>query len=285
MAGDTKTSLSFGPLVSIPISLRKAQTPKETGGLKSHMFHSCGTQVESPYYCPQCQKILSRSVKEGDIYKGYLAKDGVIPWTEQDDEALPLVSLGAVSILAFAPMKDVFPEGDPRWVEDTYLIYPDYDKKKMKAAEMSMRAFVLFATTMADMELVGVSKIALKANSRETPCVVRPWKHSNGSPGLILHRLYFGDQIREYKMDSGLTGVSLTDKERTLGKTLVSGLIKPVDLSSFKDEYGEAIAKVLEMKMTGKKFDAPVAAKAPEVLDLAEALLASINASKEAAKV
>ena len=57
--------------------------------------------------------------------------------------------------------------------------------------------------------------------------IVRP-----SGPGLMLHTLYFHDEVRQVAEYGQNDGVHLTDKELELGKLFVSSLAAPFDASN-----------------------------------------------------
>ncbi|HYM67243.1 MAG TPA: Ku protein, partial [Patescibacteria group bacterium] len=70
-------------------------------------------------------------------------------------------------------------------------------------------------------------------------------------------------------------------KELEMAKALIESLADSFDPSRYKDEYREAVMKVVQAKIEGEEIEAPVAPQPAKVMDLMEALRASVEAAKK----
>jgi DNA end-binding protein Ku len=62
---------------------------------------------------------------------------------------------------------------------------------------------------------------------------------------------------------------------------LIESLADSFDPSRFKDEYKEAVMKVVQAKIEGEVIEAPAPPQTAKVMDLMEALRASVEAAKK----
>jgi DNA end-binding protein Ku len=75
--------------------------------------------------------------------------------------------------------------------------------------------------------------------------------------------------------------VKINPKELDMAKALVESLADSFDPSRYKDEYREAVMRVVQAKIDGEVIEAPPAPQTAKVMDLMEALRASVDAAKK----
>jgi DNA end-binding protein Ku len=248
--------LGFG-LVNIPVKLYTVISVADRG--KMHQYHIADNgRVIMPKTCSVCGKGLAGE----EIVRGYeTGKDSMVPITAEDLKTLPLPSSGSMAIIGFVEAATV---SDLRWYDETYYI--SIDDKARGAA----KAFTLLNSVMEKMKVVGITKIAFR--DKEHLAVVRP-DPVNGV--LILQTLHWAEEIKA-PTELKVAG-TVTDEEMKLGEMLVGNMRKPVDLTSFKDDYNEALMKLVEMKASGQVIAAPAAAKPTVDTSLMDSLLASLG--------
>jgi Uncharacterized conserved protein len=66
-----------------------------------------------------------------------------------------------------------------------------------------------------------------------------------------------------------------------MAKALIESLADTFDPSRYKDEYREAVMKVVQAKVDGEVIEAPSVPQTAKVMDLMEALRASVAAAKK----
>ena len=66
-----------------------------------------------------------------------------------------------------------------------------------------------------------------------------------------------------------------------MAKALIESLADSFDPSRYKDEYKEAVMRVVQAKIDGEVIEAPAAPQTAKVMDLMEALRASVAAAKK----
>jgi len=96
--------------------------------------------------------------------------------------------------------------------------------------------------------------------------------------GLLLHTMFFADEVRSFAdVDKGQSA-NVREGELDLALQLIRGLardeFKP---EQYKDEYRGRVMDMLERKVEGREITAaPTPAERPHVIDLMEALKASL---------
>ncbi len=251
-----KGTIGFG-LVSIPVKM--FHSIQETTP-RLHLVHAeCGTRIQQKRYCPNCQRLIEwKEVKSG--YE--VTKDRHVIVEEEELESLPLKTLKSIDIQEFIDISQI----DPRACYDSYYLVPE---------EEGVKPFWLLLKAMEATKLVAIGKLGYR--EREYLALIRPFNNL-----LLLQTLHYADQIRDPKEIPPLSEVAITERELSLAITLIGTLKnEKFDWNKYQDEYGQALSKLIEAKIQGLTLIPPRAEAKPKVLDLAETLLASIQASQK----
>ncbi|MDQ2923347.1 MAG: Ku protein, partial [Candidatus Dormibacteraeota bacterium] len=120
-----------------------------------------------------------------------------------------------------------------------------------------------------------IAKIALR--DREHLAALHPNGH-----GILMNTLNWPDEIRSTEGLKGLEGdVKINPKELEMAKALIESLADTFDPARYKDEYKDAVMKVVQAKIDGEVIEAPAQPQTAKVMDLMEALRASVEAAKK----
>jgi DNA end-binding protein Ku len=96
-----------------------------------------------------------------------------------------------------------------------------------------------------------------------------------------MHQLHFRAEVRELK-ELGIEAASVSDPELKLAKQLIDQLsAKRFDPNEYSDEFKGRVEAAIQKKVQGKEVslsEAPAAATSGNVIDLMQALRASIDA-------
>jgi DNA end-binding protein Ku len=245
-------TISFG-LVSIPVKL---YTATSSGNVSFNLLHAkCGSRIKQQTFCPVCNETVERS----GLVKGYeFAKDQYVRVSDDELKALEGEASKMIDILEFVPLAQV----DPVYFEKAYYLGAD------KGGEKPYR---LLADAMAQAEQVAVAKFVMRG--KESLVLIRP-----AQEGLLLHTMFFADEVRSFAdVDKGKSA-SVREGELDLALQLIRGLareeFKP---EQYADEYRTRVLDMLEKKVEGREVTTPpAAAERPRVVDLMEALKASL---------
>ena len=246
-------------MVAVPVKLYSATDEQAVHFNQLH--RECGQRIQMPKWCPQC----ARKVEPTELVKGYeVSKGQYVVLDEADFQALPLKTLKTIEVVEFVDGSGI----DPRHYDKSYFLAPD---------EAGGKAFLLFLQVVAEMGLTAVAKLCY--HEREHLSALKPF-----GGVMLLQTLFYTDELRDPSELYPKTVPNITDREKDMARRLVEAMKSPVvDLSKFRDDYRDALLKVVEAKVAGQPIQA--VAQAPTgVVDLADALLASIQAA-ETAKV
>mgnify|MGYP000229960542 CR=1 FL=1 len=247
-------TISFG-LVAIPVRLYPATAP---GQVSFHLLHArCGTRIRQQLFCPTCNVVVDRN----ELVRGYeVAKDQYVRLTDDELKALEGEASKVIDIAEFVPLERV----DPVYFERTYYLGPD------KGGEKPYR---LLAEAMGRTGRAALAKFVMRG--KESLVLIRARQD-----GLVLHTLYFADEIRDFgEIDKG-AGVRVREGELELAVQLVEGLSRDeFDPTRYADEYRQRVLALVQQKVEGREVT--VSAPAPrraQVIDLMEALKQSLAA-------
>jgi DNA end-binding protein Ku len=253
--------LTFG-LVSVPVELYSAT---EAHGPVFHQFEK-GTADRIRY-----QRVNERTTDEvdySDIVKG--AETGGGHYAMLDQEELDSVAPGrsrSMEIHTFVDLDDI----DPIYFNKTYYLGPGGDD--------TGKIYALLRAAMGDSDKAAIASFVMRG--KEYLAAVR----SDGDL-LALETLFFADEVREpHQQISNLPGrVKLTRQELRMARQLIESMTGPWQPSDYRDTYTDRVNDLIKAKKNNEEFEP--AAEAPPgttVMDLSEALRASVDAAKKKA--
>jgi DNA end-binding protein Ku len=121
---------------------------------------------------------------------------------------------------------------------------------------------------------VGVAKVTFQR--REHLAILRP-----AGDSLVLHTIHFNDEILPpVKMP---VAEPASGEELKMASSLVMAMAGNFKPEEYKDEYRQALQKLIEAKVKGEKIKAPSVPKV-EISDLMSALRISVDKAKKARK-
>ncbi len=251
-----KGHLTFG-LVSLPIKLFTAARAETISFNQLHKKdHS---RVKQKLFCAAEDIELSR----GDIVKGYeYEKDRYV--VVEDDEIKKMAPKTAkiMEILEFVREAEV----DPVFYEKSYYMAPE---------EAGEKPYALLLEALKRSGYVAVARIAM--HNREHIVILRP-----SGQGITLHTMYFEDEIRKTESYNADTS-AVQEKELSMAMMLVEALAAKFEPGKYKDSYRENLRAMIDAKIAGQEVVAPAEAQQVKVIDIMDALKASLAALKKPA--
>jgi len=250
-------TLSFG-LVSIPV---KMFTSASSAGVSFNQLHEkCGGRIKQQLLCPACNEVVERTA----LVRGYeFAKDQYVRFTEDELKRLEAEASQTIDINEFVPLDQV----DPIYFEKTYYLGPDKGGDK---------AYRLLYDAMMKAGRVALAKYVMRG--KENLVLIRPSQN-----GLMLHTMYFADEIRDFgEIDKG-TDATIRPNELALAEKLINELSNPdFKPETYHDEYRGRVLEVVEAKVEGKEITAVgEQVQRAQVIDLMDALKQSLEGRSE----
>jgi DNA end-binding protein Ku len=249
-------TISFG-LVAIPVKLYSATVSSERISFNL-LRQKDGSRVKQQYVAVNDGKLVERS----EMVKGYeFAKDQYVMFSPEELKALEDATTHSIDIGQFVPLESV----DPLYFDGTYYLAPDKGGTK---------PYTLLATALRKAHQCAVGRWI--SRGKEHIVVIRALEE-----GLAMHQLHFKAEVRDLK-DLGIEAAPVSEPELKLARQLIDHLgAKRFDPNEYVDEHKARVEAAIQRKVDGKEVslaEGPVSAKGGNVIDLMEALRASIDA-------
>jgi DNA end-binding protein Ku len=252
-----KGAISFG-MVTIPVKLYSATEQRD---VRFRLLHrDDGAPIEEKRFCTRDGK----EVAWEDLVRGYeVAKGEYVILDPEEIEAAKPESSTNIDIGDFVEATEI----DPVYFEKSYFLEP---------AEGGDKAFSLLRTALEETERVAIARVTIR--TRERLAVVRAYDGT-----LILETMFWPDEIRSTDILDLPTGEDgrVRDKELQMARTLVENLADRFRPESYRDEYRTALEKLIQQKSRGETRNAKRRRPEPKVIDLMEALRASVAQAGE----
>ncbi|MDQ1356729.1 MAG: end-binding protein Ku [Acidimicrobiaceae bacterium] len=254
-------AISFG-LVNVPV---KAYT-----AVRDHRVHfnqvEKGTGARIRY--EKVSDKTGKEVEKDDIQLGYQLGQGrsVIVDPDELDELRPR-STRTIDVDDFVNLDDI----DPIYYDHTYWLAPD--------GESAQRAYRLLLQAMDESSRVGIGSVVMR--NKQYLAAIRPLDGA-----LAMSTMRFADEVvPQADIDQlKLGGKTKPEaKELKLANQIIDSLATNWDPSRYHDTYTDELLDLIERRSEGEDITVDeAAAPAPaKVVDLMEALQASLDAAKK----
>ncbi|HET9849057.1 MAG TPA: Ku protein [Candidatus Dormibacteraeota bacterium] len=250
-------TIAFG-MVSIPVRL---YTATESHDVHFHLLHKAdNVRLKNVRWCPKHEK----AVAWDDTVRGFeYAKGKYVPVTEDDLEHLPVKTIHTVDISDFVKLEEI----DPIYYDKAYYLAPE---------ETGVKAFTLLRQALKETGRAAVAKVAIR--DKENLCLVRPYEDV-----LSMETMLYANEIRSTE-DIAMDGTKVSPKELQMAVSLIENLSDSFDPERYEDEYQAALTKVIKAKVEGAPLPEVQEAKGAKVVDLMEALRASVEQTRKKGK-
>ncbi|NLC50744.1 MAG: Ku protein, partial [Firmicutes bacterium] len=212
--------------------------------------------------CDRCDE----DVEWEDIVRGYeYEKDRFVIINEEDLEKIPDKQTKTIDIVDFVSLSEI----DPVYFDRTYYLSPD---------ETGTKPYYLLHRAMAESGKIAVAKIVIR--SKQSLAAVRVYDQA-----LALETMFYPDEVRDVNMVPGLgREPQLHENELKMAQELIKHLAARFEPEKYHDQYREALLEVIHAKIRGEDIAAPEIPERGKVVDLMEALKASIEMTKNVKK-
>jgi DNA end-binding protein Ku len=245
-------TISFG-LVSIPVKLYTATSSKN---VHFNMLHEKDKgRLKQQYVCSVCGDVVERDA----TVRGYeFAKSQYVVMSDEELGALERKSDRSIEIESFVPIEQV----DPVYFEKSNLLGPDKGGQK---------AYKLLNRAMLAAGRVAIGRFSTRG--RQQLVLIRPVEN-----GLMMHGLYYADEVRSFDDIEFGDPVELKKGELDLANQLIEQLSVPrFEPERYEDDYRRELLGQIERKSAGEAIAVPEPAEAREhIIDLVAALKRSL---------
>ncbi len=250
-----KGAVSFG-LVTIPVALFSAtedRTPK---------FKMLRGKDGSPIKYKRVAESDGEEVTWDEIVRGYeVEKGSYVVFT--DDELAAATSKGGaklVDVLQFVEESEI----DPIAYKSSYYLAPE---------RTGLKAYKILTEALAEKGRVGIAHVALREKEHLATIRVKDGV-------LVLETMYWPDEIRAAEFEELEGDVEVRPEEIAMAEMLIDNMTRPFEASEHVDRTRERIEDLVQMKKDGEEIVAVSAPEPTKVVDLLEALKASVEAAK-----
>jgi DNA end-binding protein Ku len=248
-------AINFG-LISIPVRLFSATEEKT---LRFNMLHKEDDgRVSFNRTCKVCGK---DNLGKDDLVRGYEYEKGM--YVKFDDEELDNVQIDTshtVEVVHFTPDEQI----DPIYYQKSYYLAPD---------ELGVKAYGLLRKVLAESDKVAVTKVAIRDKERLGTLRVR-------DNVLVLETMYWPDELRRPEFEELDIDVDVRAEEVQMAEMLIENMTRPFEETEYVDRTRERIEELAQSKLDGREIVVPEAEEPSKVVDLLDALRASVEATK-----
>ena len=208
--------------------------------------------------CKKCGEIVTND----QITKGYQYEPDRYAIVEPEEIAkIKIKTTRAVDILGFVESSEVA----PMFFDSPYYIGPD--------GPVAEKPFALLRQVLKDTGKIGLAKVVLR--DREDLVAVFP--HDDG---IVLQKLRYPAEVRKVEDVPEIDAAPKLDKkELALATSLVEQMITTFADIDTVDHYHEALRKLIDSKIKGKKVTEFEKYEEPPRMDIMTALKKSLQAS------
>jgi len=208
--------------------------------------------------CKKCNEVVTSD----QITKGYQYEPDRFAIVEPDDIAkIKIKTTKAVDILGFVDADEI----PATFYDAPYFAGPD--------GPVAEKPYALLREVMKQTGKVGLGKVVLR--DREDLVALFPQEN-----GLILQKLRYPHEVRSVRDVPDVDGAQKVDKrEMQMATMLVEQMTTTLEEIDMTDHYHEALKKLIESKVKGKKIVEFEPAEELPRLDIMSALKKSLQAS------
>lgn len=247
-------AISFG-LVTIPVRLHGAIEERDISFNQLHAEDN--GRIRYKRFCEVCGK----EVSQDEIIKGYqYEKDTYVIFTKDEVQRIPPDSARAIDIVAFVDLAEI----DPIYFQRPYYLVPD---------KTGVKAYRLLERALTEAGKVGIAKISVRDKEHLATLRVRDGV-------FVLETMHWPDEIREPEFEALGKAPEIRKQELEMARNLIQNLSADFEPGEFHDEYRERLEKAIEAKIEGEEIAVPPTKEPTKVVDLMEALKASVEATK-----
>ena len=251
-----KGAVNFG-LINVPIKMFTATENKNISFKSLHK--ECQTPIKQKRYCSNCEK----EVEYNDIVKGYeFQKDRYVIIEEEDLEAIPGEKSKTIDIVEFVKLEQI----DPVYFDKSYYLAPEETGKK---------AYKLLVNALKETGKIAIAKVVIR--SRESLVALRVYEGI-----LIMETMHYPAEIRKSDEVPGINyEINIAEAEVTMAKQLIEGLATDFNPEKYDDNYRTHLLEIIESKIQGKEITHVSEKPTTGVIDLMDALQASLDMVKK----
>ena len=249
-------TISFG-LVSVPVRMYSATESKE---LRFHFLHKDDLQ---PIGYDKVRKDTGKHVDPSDVVRGFeIDKGRYVPIEDEDLDRLDIELTHSIDICDFVDLEEI----DPIYFRKAYYLNPQDGAEK---------PYRLLVKALDETGKVGIAKVVIR--NKQHLAALRAHEGV-----LVLETMYYADEVRKPEKVNGSARVQKAEVD--MAKSLVENLSSDFKPEKYDDTYRKELMDLIRAKAKGAKLPEPQKEEEGEVVDLMEALRASVKETQKGRK-
>jgi DNA end-binding protein Ku len=215
--------------------------------------------MKQQYVCPKDNEVVPRD----QMVKGYqFSKDQYVAFTKEELKAMEQEAQKAIEITEFVPAETI----DPVYFDRPYYLGPEKGGEK---------AYRLLNEAMKKTGRSALAKWA--ARGKQHLVLIRP-----ADKGLVMQQLLYADEVRPIS-EVPVGDAELTDSELQLAEQLIAQIASDeFHPEHYEDDVKKRYLAAIQKKIEGQEITAAPEAPKAQIIDLMEALKASLAAKDKA---
>lgn len=195
-------------------------------------------------------------VTNDDIVKGFqYEKDQYVVVTDEDFEKIKTDKDRSIQILLFHDQCAL----SPAYYNRSYYVLPQKGGEK---------AFNLLRAAMMKTAKIAIGRTVM--GTKETLLMLMA-----ADDAILLVTLFYEEEIKA--LPKSPPQPHIEEAEMDMAVRLVDSMARAFNPADYKDEYQEKLRKLIEAKVAGKEIEAPAERTSSKVINLMEALKASLE--------
>ena len=248
-------------LVSCPIALYPASSLSEKVSF-NRINRKTGNRLKQQNVDSETGDVVPRE----DAARGFeVAKGQYLIVEDQEIDAVQIESTRMIEIDQFVPRSEI----DDRYIDSPYYLAPD--------GKVGQDAFAVIRDTIAKMNMVALGRVVLTRREH----IIAIEARGRGLLGLTLRYPYEVRDEQPYFED--IPDLKLPKEMLDLATHIVQTKAGHFAPAQFEDRYENALIDLLKKKEAGEKIEPAKEGPAPQVVNLMDALRASIDAEQKKA--
>lgn len=257
MRATATTTVSFG-LVAVPTKIYTTSSPNK---VSFKMLSDKGNRLKQKYI----DGVTGKNFDKADATKGYEYATGkYVTFTPDEIEKLSGATgnSDSMEIIQFVPASGI----SRLHIEKSYYLGPDKGGEK---------AFALLSQAMEKEGVVGIAKWTTRG--KEHLVSIRPCR-TGGIRGLVMEQVFYAEEMKDFT-EIGVSSDCTPAEIEMAGQLIATKTEKNFDFSVYKDQYAENVMNAVDDKVAGRQVVLPPTLDQVPVMDLFDALKASVDAA------
>jgi len=232
----------------------------ESKELRFHFLHKDDLQ---PIGYDKVRKDTGKHVDPDDVVRGFeIDKGRYVPIEDEDLDRLDIELTHSIDICDFVDLDEI----DPIYFRKAYYLNPQDGAEK---------PYRLLVKALDETDKVGIAKVVIR--NKQHLAALRAHEGV-----LVLETMYYADEVRKPEKVNGSARVQKAEVD--MAKSLVENLSSDFKPEKYDDTYRKELMALIRAKAKGAKLPEPQEEEEGEVVDLMEALRASVKETQKGRK-